>query len=306
MKKLILPILAVALVSCETVIDYDGELSEPVIVTAPLSLQDDRPRYEGRYGFSPSSSMQEIGLTYSINILDDGFPQQLGGALVQVRESGGSWIQFDEAIEGYYTTNAFQFEEGKTYEYRASRNGYEDVSSTFEIPNHVEITDAKFIREVGYDSTGFQDGYSEYEITFTDPGGDQYYSISCVLVDANDTLQASYFVTSTSPFANAISESDYYPYFSEVYSDNSLYSGDEVTIPVRVSNLRSEDLPQNVRLAFVLRTHDVHSYRYHSSLQRYQYSGGSGDPFSQPVLVYTNFTDGLGYVGGFSTHLWTE
>lgn len=306
MKKLIFPILAIGLVSCETVIDYDGELSEPMIVTAPISLQDDRPRYEGQFGFTPSSSLQEIGLTYSIDILDNGYPQQLDNALVQVREQGGAWIQFDEMISGYYRTNGFQFEEGKTYEYRASRSGYETVTSEFEIPNHVEITDAKFVREVGFDSLSFEDGYSEYEITFTDPGGDQFYSISCILVDQNDTLQASYYVTSSSPFANAISDGEYYAYFSELYSDNALYRGEEVTIPVRVMNLRGEEPPQNLKLAFVLRTHDIHSYRYHSSLQRYQYNGGSGDPFSQPVLVYTNFDGGLGYVGGFSTHLWTE
>lgn len=306
MKKYFILGFLPLLFACETVIDYEGELSEPQIVSAPIQIASTRPRYEGRYGFSPSSNLTEIGLTYSVDILDNGYPQPLDNALVQMREQGGTWVDFDEVIDGYYTSNSISFEEGKTYEYRASRSGYDEVSTGFSIPTAVVIDDVQFVKTVPSDSMTFEDGYSEYDITFTDPGGTQYYSISCYLVDANDTVVGSYYVTSNSPYANAISDGDFYYFYPELFTENALYEGDEITIPIRIQDLVFENPPQGLKLGFVLRTHDVHSYRYHSSLQRYRNSGGSGDPFSQPVLVYTNFEKGLGYMGGFSVDLWVE
>lgn len=306
MKRYIIPIIAIALVSCETTIDYEGSLSEPMIVTSPNTLATDSAFYIGSYGFNTLSDVTAVGLTFSIDMLDNGFPDVLDNATVEMRKQGQPWITFSEPFDGYYATQNLQFEEGETYEYRASRNGYEPVYAEFTMPEKVRIVDVEYVSSVNPDTLNFQEGYAIFNVTFDDPGGEQYYNFSCYLVNANDSTDvvASYYISSSSPYANALSEGDELYSLSELYSDNSLYSGKRVTIPIRVYNYVSQG--NQYEVAFVLRTLDINSYRYNSSIQRYYWFGGPDNFFGQPVQVWTNMENGLGYVGGFTVDMRTE
>ncbi|WP_170266439.1 DUF4249 domain-containing protein [Phaeocystidibacter luteus] len=301
MKKLALLALALPFIACETTIDFEGELADPQIVVSPVDYNSSSEDYYGPYGFHPDLDTAEIVLSTSINILDVGYPEPLGDASVQIRERGGAWRSFvGSNVDGYYTLSPFQFEEGKSYEFKASRTNYESVSGDFSIPVKVEVDDVRLIRKVEGDTMIGEPNYWEYEVEFTDPGGARYYSMSAYLVTTQfpHEVISRYVITSTSPFAQALSDGDYYYYTDALYMNNSLFEGRKVSITIRVQQ-PLVPIP-SYSFAIVLRSLDEHAYKYNSSIQRYNFFGGGGDPFSQPVQVYTNIQNGLGFVGGYS------
>ncbi|NVK27868.1 MAG: DUF4249 domain-containing protein [Flavobacteriia bacterium] len=307
MKKLALIALAVPFISCETTIDFDGDLADPQIVVSPVNYNSSSEQYYGAYGFHTDMNMAEVVLSTSINILDNGFPEPLENAIVQIREKDQGWRTFTESVsDGYYTQNQFQFEEGKSYEFRASRNNYESVTGSFSIPVKVEIDDVRLIRKVEGDTSFGEPNYWEYEVDFTDPGGSRYYSLSAYFVTTQSphVVVSRYYITSASPFTQALSDGDYYYYDEALYMNNTLFEGKKVTIPIRVQDPLNPITEYS--LGVVLRSLDENAYKYNSSIQRYNFFGGGGDPFSQPVQVFTNIQNGLGYVGGFSLDIFVD
>lgn len=296
MKKYIAILSVLPLLACEKVIDYDAPLSEPMIVLGPSNA------LSSGYGISPNEDSLQLILSYSLDIMDIGDPGPITDAKVQIREASGNWISVVERANGYYSTNQIQITPGKHYDVKASASGYDDVTASCYIPTPVSIDKIEFTGLSNPDTMNYEPGYANYDVTITDPGdGLRYYSLSGEYINADSTLSYEVYLTSRSPYARAISDGDYYYELQELFASNELYEGKKVTIPIQVylGYWGGEDT-SSVKLKLTLRSMDEAAFRYHSSLQRYYVFGGGGDPFTQPVQVYSNVSGGLGFIGGYT------
>lgn len=294
MKKLFaLCTLPLILISCEKAIDFEGDLAEPLLVMSP-----GKP-----YGIYPTDNAFSVRVSHSINILDAGSPEYLDNAKVEVRKNGGSWTDVPLSTgadyeQGKYMTATVQPEVKANYEVRVSHPDYNSIRASCSIPDSVDIQRFEFSRLLDGDTAdGSYYAYREYELTFTDPGDDQYYVVSVVAEDPdNPNNRQMVYITSKSPYTESLNDGDYYYTTDRLYLRNSLFKGRKVTIPIEMETYESQGYEYRVFLSSI----DEHAYKYGSSQQRYDYFGG-GDLFTQPVQIYSNVNGGLGYLGGIST-----
>jgi hypothetical protein len=81
-----------------------------------------------------------------------------------------------------------------------------------------------------------------------------------------------------------------------LYVSNNLFLGEKRTFNFKVIGYPEPDMQKVFKITKI----DNDYYNYLSSFDLYSSSGG---PFSQPVTVYSNVTNGLGLVSGTSA-LW--
>lgn len=299
MKKFIYILLALPFISCEKTIDYEGDLSEPMIVLGPSNA------ISSGFGLSRSEDSVQLILSNSLDILDIGIPGPIENATVQIREMGGSWIPVVERASGYYSTNALQISAGKSYEVKAFANGYDDVSATCTVPHPITINSFKYESTVyPQDTFDFYEAYKVYNLKLQDPGGGRKYF--CITAeyrydDTTITNSISLQLTSKSPYSRPLTDGDYYFRLYELFGSNEGFEGKEVNIPIQLYTEGWEPNPgDGLSLYVTVKTIDESGYKYHTSRQRYQLYGGSGDLFSQPVQVFSNVNGGLGFLGGYT------
>lgn len=299
MKKYLIILLALPFIACEKVIDFEGEVTDPMIVLGPSNA------VSSGFGLSPFEDSVQIILSNSLSILDNGDPGPIVDAQVQIRETGGSWHTLGERANGYYSTNEIALEAGKTYRVKASADGYDDVSAECSIPHPLTITNFVFDESsTPQDSFSVEEAYDLYNLTLSDPGkGANFFCITVkftsddsTVVDPNYNLQ----LTSKSPYTDPITDGDYYYMLEELFGSNEGFEGSEVTIPLQIFT-GGWSSTEGYTMEVTVKTLDEAGGLYHTSRQRYQMFGGSGDPFSQPVQVYTNVEGGLGFLGGYMT-----
>lgn len=288
-------------VSCETELEYNDEVLNKQLVTSPFAFEDGRPAYEGLKGFSSNSARTDILLTESLHVLHPDSLQVLQDALVQMREKDGEWVTFELSryFEWYYySSDILLLEEGNSYEYRAKAVGFEEVYGSFNIPIPVEIKDVEFVR--GFTSANSPLGYDygEYDITFEDPAGANYYSITSQM--KNDSVFVTHFISTNHPAAQTNNDLPSYTFSRDILLVDESSSGGEITIRVLVYGMSNPPL-EDFTMSFTLHTHDEHSFKYNSSVLRQRRNTSEDVPFTQPVVIYSNIENGLGYVGGFSS-----
>lgn len=116
-NKIIVAAIAITLISCEEVIDFDLDDATPMTVIE-ANISDTTGPYIVRIsqtaGFSQNTT--SIGIT---------------GAFVTISENLGSTDTLTELTDGYYRTNVLQGVQNSTYNFTANVNGtiYSSVSS---------------------------------------------------------------------------------------------------------------------------------------------------------------------------------
>lgn len=287
-------------VSCETELDYNEQHHNPVLVTSPFSFEDDRLEEEGIKGFSTNSQSTDILLTASDHVFGQGIPESIPNATVQLREVGEEWVSFSPKeffLYTYYTSDDILIKENTSYEYRASVEGFDDVSGEFRIPSPVKIKEVEFVRGYDQSESPFGFAYMEFDLTFEDPPGNQYYSITCQMKNDRNLIQHR--ITTNHPSAQSFNFHPQYFFYRDIFLTDQALTDQEATVRIKVLNLYA--IPWGYDFSFTLHTHDEHSYKYNSSVQRQRHYIEQEVPQTQPVVIYSNIENGLGYVGGFSS-----
>lgn len=152
MRKIVyLALMALALSSCEKVIDVDlNEAEKKYVIEANLSDQ-------------PGSALVQLTQTKNFDEEND-FPG-VSGAVVTIVESGGSSYTLTESAPGKYTHPSLQAIGGRQYTLTVQING-EQFTAVSDAPAAVEI-DSLFIT----DETLFGDVQKTVNIRFQEPPG---------------------------------------------------------------------------------------------------------------------------------------
>lgn len=269
------------LAACEKPIELNAEVKEPKLVANSWFTAD---------------STMKVHLSRSLSVIDDGDLENVGSGTVRVLDGNGSLIETLTAGSNGVYEGTFTPKVGQTYQVEASAPGYNSVSASDLLVQAVPITGIDTNRR-----TFEFDSELELKITIQDPPGENWYLLRVQTIHNDSSFvrpaYASGFYTSDPAFESA-GDSDYYTWGT--FRDR-LFDGQEYTFPI---TLYSYDVSFQVGdlVEVELFTTSEAGYNFRRSIGLYQEA--NGNPFAQPVQVYSNVKDGFGCVAGYTSFVW--
>ena len=313
---ILLTILLLLWSACETVVDVD-------IPNQPSRLVPN--------AFLQADSAVVMELTQSQSILSNTELKSVSGATANLLEEGQPVATLEESQTPGIYFSTFAPSAGKTYTLTVSKDGFEPVeASTF-------IAPPVAIASVEVDTSLFLDTYYDFErdtlvteqrirvdeirLRFDDrPNDRNYYEVSVYRFETqirprfddqenylgDDTVRffSPQYLRSDDP-AFAGGESDPFGEGGEVFGvtlpfNDDFFNGKSYSLrfsPEQYGFYGNAE-PE---LHIVLRTIDEGQYRYTRSVDL-QYEN-DGNPFAEPVQIYSNVENGFGIVAGSSANL---
>lgn len=289
--------------ACEKIIEIDlGEAKTKMVVNAVL--QED--------------SIIKINLSRSRHILDNAAVSYINDAEVKLFENDVFIGNLVYSQNGFYQINHFP---KRAYEYKieVKHDIFDDVFAYTSILNSVPILSVDTLTGFGQ----YNNEVMHFSIRLNDPPGEKnYYKLSLknkflgemwnpdlivydTLYVTEDTVivHTSYGGYELAEFYENIwfSSEDIifseYSYFNSYFSDE-IFDGKSYNIRVTVDkwNFRGETNMVYVELASISKE----LYLYYISLSKHMYN--QGDPFAEPVIVFTNIENGIGVFGSATYH----
>jgi hypothetical protein len=280
----ILLILASTFFSCEKEIEFEDEYTKRKLVVESLFEAD---------------STWKLRLTHSASVLDDNEINPVTNAAVSITDINGSPLAtLNHTADGYYESAVSIPAAGLAYKLNIAASGYDNVNSESSIPSHVPI--------ISWDTTTVtlhSENYKKCTIRFQDPAteGDHFvifpaelywYPLYDAFGNPYDTVRKyrDLRVGSASPYVENSHDATDLQY--RLYLTDNLMNGNEVEVEFYLPLWWAGQNPFAIILYHA--TEEFYFYRY--SLDTYLNS--YYDPFSQPVVVYSNITNGLGIFAG--------
>ncbi len=295
-------ITATILSSCEKYIEFEGENKPPRLVVNGLIEPD---------------SVFRVDLSHSLGFIDVGEIRSVENGTVDVFLKNGPFLETlahmgDGIYEGSLVALA-----GESYRVEAAAAGMADVSAVDIVPYPVAIANWDTITST---SEGFF-GSSSLNVSFTitDPAGENYYAIEAFeaqyyTVDVvgydPQTEQPIYdtiYFDNPQRFALGLSTNDVVltsEYTSALgdgilYDNRFLFSDELFRGSTRTFNFNIDYFTGSSDMEIKLTSISADLFQYYRT-QR-SYNDASGDPFSEPVQVFSNIEGGLGIWGGQSS-----
>jgi hypothetical protein len=284
-KAFVLIMLTTMGTACTTVVDFDIPDKNPWVVVNSL--------------FSPDSVWQ-VHVSYSNNILapGSGFFQPVGDAEVNILDQNDNVI---ETLSGspdkfyrYTYKGKTKPTSGEVYSVQVKVKD-ELLKAVSDLPVAVPIT----LLEVDSSAFKSQGEAVEMSITFKDPGEKKNFYEVKVLRDGyyihkQDTIR---YVDNLHVEPVDLAQGNDNSNGASKLLDDNLFNGKNHIFRFKVRSYRLVQ-ENDARVRVVLQSVTESYFRYFAtqSLQ----NTASGDPFAQPVQVFTNVENGLGIFAGYS------
>ncbi len=288
-------ILAVLLFSsCTKTIDDQLPENEPKLVINGLINPD---------------SVLRVNISKTVHVFENessNNPPFIEGAATKFYRDGEFLFNLEEGDNGYYSKPGYFPSLNHNYKIEVEKTGYPSVFAETKIPSPVLIQSFDTTLNSGNGDDDFYYGEKiSCELKYHDPSGTgNFYRLDCFLLyydeAGNEYLSIQYI------YVNENEEYLFDKTFGYLLWTDQLTDGDEVTINFGFypdGYYFAEGNPENassVTYLFVLNSVSEDFYRYDKTRSLYFDTGGSNNPFSEPVLIYTNITNGFGVFGGFS------
>ncbi len=247
------------------------------------------PEYKPTLVIHSYISPQDSGVVVYVNMSKSAYNSNYNdvnnvvNATVKISDGASSatlkfFPSFDKLSYAYYYIDSTMYKiiAGKTYQLEVSTPDGKKATASTKIPSIVPL------KNISYTLVKSQFGDSVYNLNFNfdDPiGQDDYFKFGAYVLTI-DTVAEELLQSSGSEDFGTYFNSDgkYISESMEAYGYYPLMSPDEIRI-------------MDFRLMHVTREY----YLYHQSIQN---SGGG--PFSEPNVVFTNITGGVGVFAGYS------
>ncbi len=292
MKKLIIAsIILVSFFSCQKVLDLDAETKIPKLVVN--SLFNDQDKWE-------------VYVSRSLSVLDNGNLTKVDNATVSIYDGTTLVSNLTYDGEKYIILGlSSPPTAGKIYRIEVSAPNFTSVSSSDFCPQKVSILQV----DTSSTTTSFGDREENVTIKFQDPGSTKnHYGIEFNI----DRYSRYYNSTSSSWDTSYIGSEEIYIASSNPVVDNSgpdnyvrtltlkdnLFDGQQKSILFNYyrypSGNPNEFSVKTVKLFSLTEA----TYKYKKSITAYR--AADGNPFAEPVQVFTNVENGFGIFGGQS------
>lgn len=295
-KKYIYIFIAVIplIISCEKIIDIDIPDADRKIVLNGLINPD---------------SLIEVNISRSMSILEDNKFVFLENASVTLFEDDTERGTLQYIGSGDYKLLDFHPASGLSYRLEVESPDLKSVSAIAELP--IPIT----IGEI--DTASIEDswGNSSLKISFSiqDPPEENFYALALFatrrsfdydkfeLADSMVTSQVYFDLLASGQggVQDLLVEDNATVYFNEkVFIADHLFNGTDFNLDLSVGKyffMEADTVWIDVNVEHVSKSY----YLYAASINKYNRT--HGNPFSEPVSVYTNVENGLGIFTGYST-----
>lgn len=279
-----------AIVACEKIIDISIPDKERKIVVN---------------GLINSESNVRVNLSRSISVLEYDSIIPISGGDVNLYLGTEHIGKLQEEQGGFYFLPGFLPQTGETYRLTASGGGLQPVEAEAVLPPTVPFISVDTSTLVN------QWGGQEFRLSvkFQDPQGvKNIYGIGVeITVNEFDYATMSYTGRKVTHNSYLFSDSEgpvddeFHNFNGKLYFDDLLFEGLVKTVQFGVSDYsfyESDTVWVNVRLEQV----DPSYFLYAVSNEEYQQA--HGNPFSEPVQVYTNIKGGYGIFAGSSSEVY--
>ncbi|MCF8369055.1 MAG: DUF4249 domain-containing protein [Bacteroidales bacterium] len=279
-----------------------------IVTSCVKELDDELPKPDPRLVvngiLNPDSSVRvNISRSFDIfqneNINNSPF---ISIATVKFYENSSFISELNYIEEGEYVLKGFFPDKNKTYKLTAEAEGFDAVDVEINIPETVLIT--------GFDTLSRSDNDPYYETTslrgilhYTDPvEEDNYYMLECYVEyydEFQDTLSYRQYI-----YVDDIDDYRYTNANGTLLWDDQFINGNETTVEFTFMEFGNyyEGNPnyETFTFKFLLKSVNRDYFLYEKTRNLYLESGGSENPFSEPVIIYTNIHNGYGIFGAES------
>lgn len=286
--KIILLLGAILFASCETVVDVNIELEKPLLVVNSVFNKDSVWRVDvsmTRHVLSDHNIINPVN-NATISILDEQTSEVLEVLTLSHASFGGIY-------RGKLKPDVM-----KIYKVKVDVAGYTSAESIERIPEVVPLT------KVEVDENAWQslEAPVPVKIYFSDPGAvENFYQLTAV----QKTYNINYTTGDTIWYSQPISMNFEDPaltgedeYTDKLLLTDRLFNGEDYSISFKLQPYSSN--VENISICFNTISQSLYEYETTYKLQREV----SGDPFAQPVQVFTNIQHGLGIFAAYNQDEW--
>lgn len=295
MRKIIIPaiiVMIISLSSCVKILNDDLKKMEPKLVL--------------NAALSPDSTIT-VNISQTHNVLDDESADNLpfiNSATVKLFEDGEYLFDLDNIGAGYYQKTGFYPQIGKSYRATASYGSFKPIEGTTTIPDAVPIIEFDTLMfETADEYMGYGTEYVGI-LTYQDPEGiANRYQLTCKIFYSDQDSITHFYDQYISSLES--DERFYDNAYGNLLWNDKLTDGQKTTIRFNFyyednyNNIKNRNT-QKAHFVFYFQSVNNEYYNYLKSLSIYDESGGGDDPFSEPVVIYSNIENGYGILGGFN------
>ncbi len=268
------------LMSCQTVVDLDIPIERPRIVMNASLIANESP---------------SVRLVWSKHILDNSFEYKtIPDALVTIHVGNQTVSMVYDEEMGEYSNPTYTVMPGTAYEIKVNVADYPEVRASDRVPPQISL-DTVIYKGLTQRNPWSQE--DEYTFVFTDPPGENFYEITGFEVrrfeftDQNGNIQEQ---INTGPIyldpknPSFKSENNF---GGGILFNDKLFDGKQVEIDFFI-NFRGWHQAELIEAYIVIKSVSESYFQFQttSNLQRYN----QGDPFAQPVQVFSNIENGVG------------
>lgn len=275
------------LLACETVVDLDIPFDRPKVTVSSSLVASESP---------------EVRLTFSKHILDNNYNYApIANATVRMIHNGNTYIlEFDPEI-GKYGNDAITIEAASLYQLIVEVPGYDAITVTETVPVSVPIQSFEIngIVELEWNTR------EDISLVFDDPIGENFYEIYAFNIQkyryTNQSGEIVEYVNRQPIYLTAKNPvyQQEYGGFTILFNDR-LFDGNTFEMEMFASGSPftydpgsgGVDLDVEVESYVVLKSVSRSYYLYQTTFNLQNWN--DGDPFAQPVQVFTNIPNGLG------------
>ncbi len=293
MKKLFF-LLSVSLIyiSCEKVIPFEGDVNTPKLVINSVFESD---------------STFKVHVSSSRSVIDTSSFENIDDAVVTIKDGNGNVIEvLNHVVNGFYKGLVLP-EENTTYILEVNHPNYAKITASDSLPSPIIINSV--------DTSTILDPINgnrlRISMNFDDPENNQNYYLletysvnEYLIVENLDTIE--YELDTTKQFmvlTDEVFQNGGSPWRDQGLFNDLLFNGQNKTLEIEIPNENwsgSEDgydwSYKTLTLRLYLHNITISYYYYRTSLELFQ--NASGNPFAQPVQVYSNIENGFGVFAG--------
>ncbi|MBK6950864.1 MAG: DUF4249 domain-containing protein [Crocinitomicaceae bacterium] len=271
------------LFSCEKEIPLDAEQKEPRIVVNSI--------------FGDGDTIY-VHVSESRDVLFEGDLPNLTTAVVKLQDINGNQLgDFTHLGDGIYKLTNYLPVVGQTYQLVVTNTGFDQVNAQTQTPSVITISTIDTLRK---------NDEMDYAIKFSDdPSITNYYAIAIEKISIFDDgfggyeIYSDYYFETAEIFTqNGSTDVDGTKYGSIFLFSDATFSGGQCVFDA--SNYIPVESSDSLIVVVSLMSLSEDYFKYKLSLEKYQET--AGDPFAQPVQVYSNVENGFGIFGGYSVY----
>jgi Domain of unknown function (DUF4249) len=265
-------LLAFFFTACEKEIEFDGDVKTPKLVLNGMLIAD---------------TTLTVHISNSLSVIDNGNHQNITDAVVVLLQNESIIDTLHHTGDGYYKSDVIIMS-NTLYKIRAKAPNFKSIEASDIVPSPITVD--SITRKI---INGQYDEEMHFNIYINDKEAEKNYYIirlykKYLYFGNNDWQQ--YGLDCSDPYIEDVGYGD--NYYEDIFLPDNMFNGNQHNLEISTYWYDADSVDYKIE---VYSSSEAY-YNYSKSITRYRMA--SGNPFSQPVQVYSNINNGFGIFAG--------